>query len=180
VYIINRADGQWNRQEGDAIATQLPGLALGVQVADCLPVLLADPVTQSVAAIHSGWRGTLSGVAVKAVEAMQAEFRCDPANLLAAVGPGIRNCCFEVGSEVAARFEKEFGNSRAQPIIGQPDKFLLDLAGALDIQFRRAGMKPENCFDLSLCTRCNANEFFSYRGEGSGTGRMMAVIGRAL
>jgi YfiH family protein len=179
VYIIRDLSAQWNRPEGDALATALEDVALAVQVADCLPVLLADPVTKVVAAIHSGWRGIVSHILPKAVQEIQRSLSVDPAHLLAAVGPGIRSCCFEVGPEVAARFDREFPRGRlTRPAETSPGKYYLDLVGALEFDFVAAGIKPEKCHDSGLCTCCNISEFFSHRAEKDRAGRMMAVIGR--
>jgi len=154
-------------------------VALAVQTADCLPVLIADPVNEAVAAVHSGWRGTLSGVLLQTIREMQRAFSSDPTQLLVAVGPGIRACCFEVGADVAELFNSEYPASNpAKPIDNRPGKFLMDLIAVLDIQLTEAGVRPENCYDLGACTCCNTDRFFSYRAEGAASGRMMAVIGR--
>jgi YfiH family protein len=179
VHIVREISGQSNQAEGDALITQVEGIALAVQIADCLPVLIADPVRKVVAAVHSGWRGTLKRIAAITIEEMQRAFGSDPAQLVVAVGPGIRACCYEIGSDVAARFDQEYpGYGLAQSIPGREGQYLLDLPKALDIQFHAAGIRSENSFDLNACTRCNTGEFFSYRAEGTSAGRMMAVIGR--
>lgn len=180
VHIIRDIPAQWNPSEGDALVAQLENAALAVQVADCLPVLIADPATKAVAAVHSGWRGILAHILPVTVREMQRTFGADPANLLAAVGPGIRACCFEVGPEVAELFNREFPGGRLSvPAGASPGKHLLDLCKALEMELDEAGIKPENRYDSGLCTRCNTKEFFSYRAEGTRSGRMMAVIGRS-
>jgi YfiH family protein len=177
VHIIEDISGQWNQSEGDALATRVENVALAVQVADCLPVLVADPVHNAVAAVHSGWRGTLSGVLPRTIQEMQRAFESDPAQLLVAIGPGIRACCYEVGIEVAERFEREYpGRGIAKTANARAGKYLLDLGRALDIQLNLAGICLENRHDLGACTRCNTNEFFSHRAEGTAAGRMMALI----
>jgi polyphenol oxidase len=178
VHIIEEISHQWNQSEGDALITRTENIALAVKTADCLPVLMADPATNAIAAVHSGWRGTLSGVLPEAIREMQRAFGSMPANLLIAIGPGIRSCCFEVGQEVAELFDKAFPEAGlSKPISARPGKFLLDLCGALRIQLNLAGVRSENQFDLDACTCCNTNDFFSYRAEGAASGRMMAVIG---
>jgi polyphenol oxidase len=179
VHIIEDISCQWNQSEGDALATRVENVALAVQIADCLPVLIADPVNGAIAAVHSGWRGTLSGVLLQTIREMQSVFFSDPAQLLVAVGPGIRACCFEVGAEVAELFKREYpGCNLAKPMDNRPGKFLMDLTAVLDIQLTKAGVRLENCYDLGACTCCNTDRFFSYRAEGAASGRMMAVIGR--
>ncbi len=168
-----------SRLEGDALATQLQGVALAVEVADCFPILLADPRTGAIAAVHAGWRGTLARILVRAVARLSDAFGTDPANLRAAVGPGIGACCYEVGPEVAEQYMQGFSGikvARRHP--AEPGKYLLDLRLALEAQFRESGVPLENVFILDACTRCHATEFFSYRREGLRTGRMMGVIGK--
>src|SRR6266481_2942994 len=96
---------------GDASATTRPGLLLGVQTADCVPILLVDPKKRAVAAVHAGWRGTLQRIVVKAIGQMQMQFKSKPADLLAAIGPSIGGCCYEVGTEVATQFLSQFAEA---------------------------------------------------------------------
>jgi hypothetical protein len=178
VHIIEEISAQWNGVEGDALATRVENIALAVKTADCMPVLIADPVTKAVAAVHSGWRGTLSGILLCTIREMRRAFGSDPAHLLAAIGPGIRACCYEVGSDVAGLFRTDYpGTCWESPGEGHRGKYFLDLPKVLDAQMNLAGMQPENRFDLSLCTCCHTSEFFSHRAEGAAAGRMMSVIG---
>ena len=178
VHIIEDIGAQWNRTEGDALVTRMENVALAARTADCIPVLIADPVKRAVAAVHSGWRGTLSGVLPRTVGEMRRAFGSDPSRLLAAIGPGIRKCCYEVGGEVAVRFSREYPGCCTGAAAGRNGgKFMLDLVRVLDAQMHLAGIPPENRFDLDLCTRCHTEEFFSHRAEGAAAGRMMAVIG---
>lgn len=179
VHIIEESSAQGNLpREGDALATSQKGLALGVFVADCFPVLLADPSCRAVAAVHSGWRGTAGQIVDKTVATMHEALAADPSRMIAAIGPGIRSCCFEVGLDVADLFEKRWpASSRRKSPADRPGKAFLDLALVLRLQLVSAGLDPDNIFDLGLCTRCNPEEFFSYRGEGVRAGRLMAVIG---
>ena len=162
--------------KADASFTNLPRLLLGVQTADCVPMLLVDPKRRAVAAIHAGWRGTLARIAAKTIAKMRESLGCDPARLLIAVGPGIRSCCFEVGPEVLRAFQTEFAGVQ----LGQTSasgRLRLDLRRALEIQFEEAGASSERVYDLGKCTRCCADEFFSFRREGPRSGRLMGVIG---
>jgi YfiH family protein len=170
----------WARVEGDAMITALPRLALAIQVADCFPVVLADPDRGVIANLHAGWRGTAARIAEKAVRLAVSRFGSDPGAARVAIGPGIRSCCFEVEADVAAVFEASFpGMPLARPRPGVPGKFLVDLPAALGHQLRAAGVGADNIHDLGACTRCNPDEFFSYRGEGPRSGRLMAVIARS-
>jgi polyphenol oxidase len=178
VCIIEDISGPGEPIKGDALAAGIADAALAVQIADCLPVLIADPVNHAIAAVHSGWKGTLSRILLQTIFEMQRAFGSNPAQLLIAVGPGIRACCFEVGTEVAILFKEAYPGVRlAMPLPACPGKYLLDLCKALDVQLDLAGIPQENRHDLNACTRCKTGEFFSYRAEGQAAGRMMAVIG---
>jgi YfiH family protein len=178
-HILEENPVQWNRHtQGDALITGRPGAALGIQVADCFPVLMVDRLTQTVAAIHAGWRGTLARIASKTVERMVASFGCNRASLLVAIGPGIRSCCFEVGSEVSEAFEKEFPGAKLARAVSQ-GKYHVDLCQALGIQLAEAGVDSNQVYDLEACTHCQQDQFFSYRREGLASGRMLAVIARS-
>jgi YfiH family protein len=179
IHIIKEFAGQWNPPDGDALICRDKHIALAVQTADCIPILIADPGTKVFAAVHSGWRGTLKQIASHAIRKIQNTYGSNPEDLLVAVGPGIRSCCYEVGREVADLFEQKYpGISVAVSISGRSGKYLLDLPKALSVQFCASGIHPENVHNLDLCTCCNTETFFSYRAEGVRTGRMMAIIGR--
>jgi YfiH family protein len=184
--------------KGDALATNRKGLLLGVRTADCSPVLVVDPKKRVVAAIHAGWRGTLARIVVKTIGQMQMEFKSEPKDLLAAIGPTIGGCCYEVGTEVAADFSAKFSNASEffdelrtgdepnplqwlnmmppghQP---PPKKVLLDLKKANRLQLLEAGVPEENIFVSELCTSCDVDRLFSYRKEGAMSGRLLSVIG---
>lgn len=165
-----RSEGPWgaNRPEADAVVTSRPGVLIGVRTADCFPVLLVDPVTRSLAAVHAGWRGTAAAVLTNAIRGLVDEFGARPANVEAAIGPGIGSCCFEVGEEVARVFSHEFvERRRARPHV--------DLAAALEDQLSRSGVTSVN--SCCQCTSCDLGQYFSHRGEGGVTGRMLAAIG---
>jgi purine-nucleoside/S-methyl-5'-thioadenosine phosphorylase / adenosine deaminase len=183
---------------GDASTTNRPGLLLAVQTADCVPILLVDPKSRAVAAVHAGWRGTLQRIVTKAIGKMQMQFGTKPADLVAAIGPSIGGCCYEVGTEVAAEFRSQFSNAsewfdelrtgdepnplqwlNMKPPGHQPPpkNVLLDLRKANRAQLLEAGLNARNIFVSDLCTACRRDLLFSYRKEGGTTGRLMAVIG---
>src|SRR5579863_335921 len=138
--------------EGDALITNHSGIAVSVRTADCYPILLADPATRSVAAVHAGWRGTAAAVVRETLARMQREFGTRPGDVWAAIGPGIGVCCYEVGEEVA----RKFGRSSAGHI---------DLAAANRRQLLAAGVARERIHSLDLCTYCDAARFHSYRRD---------------
>jgi polyphenol oxidase len=151
--------------EGDALLSDSPGLLTGVKTADCLPILLVDERHRAVAAVHAGWRGTVSGVALSAVKAMAARWDTQPGDLHAAIGPGIGPCCFEVGPEVAIQFGEPFQRTR------------IDLEQANRRQLVDFGLAPERIYTLSLCTSCRGDQFHSFRRDREKAGRMISVIG---
>jgi YfiH family protein len=149
--------------EGDALLTSEPGVAVSVRTADCFPVLLADPETRSVAAIHAGWRGTVSGVVRTSLDRMRSEFGTDAANVYAAMGPGIGACCYQVGVEVA----RQFGMTEAGNV---------DLAVENRNQLIAAGLQPDRIEQVGGCTFCNPAQFFSWRRDHDRAGRMVSFI----
>jgi polyphenol oxidase len=149
--------------EGDALITRHPGVAVSVRTADCYPILLADAHNHAVAAIHAGWRGTGTHIVDEVLKKMKAEFGTSPADIYAAIGPGIGVCCYEVGEDVARHF-------------GYCGKTHLDLASENRKQLEVAGVPPLNIEALGVCTFCNAERFFSYRREKEKAGRMTSFI----
>jgi len=158
--------------EADAVTTAQAGVAACVSTADCVPILLADPATGAVAAVHAGWRGTLAGVAGEAVRAL-AERGARPEDLLAAIGPAIGPCCFEVDPELARRFSGELGRSTANP---SPAQARVDLWLANEVVLRRAGLRREKVEQMRLCTSCEDGSFFSHRRDSGHTGRQVAFV----
>ncbi len=160
---------------GDGLLTDEPGVLLAIQTADCFPVLVADRRLRAVAAFHAGWRGTLKGIVERGVESMAREFGSKPADLIAAIGPGIGQCCFAVGAEVRELFRARY--SYAEELFTDADKLRLDLVEANRRQLLAAGLTPEAIFTFNECTSCRTELFFSYRAERGKTGRLLAVIG---
>ena len=151
--------------EGDALVTAEPGLALTIRTADCYPILLADPKRRAVAAIHAGWRGTAARVAPATVEKMRHLFGTNPVDIVAAIGPGIGACCYEVGPEVVRRFDAAFVQQGH-----------LDLSAANRQQLLESGVEPRNVSASDFCTFCQAQDFYSYRREKEQGGRMTSFI----
>jgi hypothetical protein len=185
---------------GDGLITNLPGVVLTVRTADCIPVLLADRKRKAVGAFHAGWRGTFARIVEKGVGEMRAKFGSDPKDILAAIGPGIHRCCYEVEEDFKSRWAAQFAyadelfeevfdsnalhvkypllfmNQRA-PGHGAPAlKLHLDLIEANRCQLLDAGVPPKNIWASDLCTSCRTDLLFSHRAERGKTGRMMAAI----
>ncbi|MFC2173830.1 peptidoglycan editing factor PgeF, partial [Acidobacteriota bacterium] len=160
--------------EADGLVTNQEGLILGVKTADCLPVLLSDPVAGCVAAIHAGWRGTVRRIASSAVECMVKQGGADPSRIRAALGPAVRPCCYIVGTEVIDQVKEALPGRFKEAIVKRKR---LDLAAANRIMLEESGIDPGNIFEIDLCTCCNKNLFHSYRRDGKKTGRQIALIG---
>jgi len=164
--------GWWNEppsREADAIVSDGTPAILAVQTADCAAVLIADPQTRAVAAVHAGWRGAAGGVIRNVVRGMM-HGGIPASRLLAAVGPCICQKCYEVGEDVAGKLPES-----ADPIRRQRGKYLLDLAGAVEVSLLGAGLTSANIEILRLCTSCD-DRFFSYRASGGTCGRNLGFI----
>jgi YfiH family protein len=183
---------------GDASFTDRSGLLLAVQTADCVPILLADTRRRAVAAVHAGWRGTLRRIVQKTIGRMRMQFGTRPEDLVAAFGPAIGGCCYEVGTEVSHAFHAQFPDAGEwfdelrtgdepdplqwlsmmppghQP---PPQNVRLNLRAANRSQLLEAGVSARNISVSDLCTRCRPDLFFSYRREGPSSGSLLSVIG---
>jgi YfiH family protein len=188
-------------RKADGLICAEPGLLLGVQTADCIPVLVVDRKQRAVGAFHAGWRGTVKRIVETGVGRMRLEFGSRPADLIAAIGPGIGPCCYAVGEEVLSEFESQFDYARelfrevydSDPVRQRyPMLFMnqrapghgpvgsqlhVDLVEANRRQLLACGVPAKSIKIVGGCTQCNSNLFFSYRGACGRTGRMLAVVG---
>jgi purine-nucleoside/S-methyl-5'-thioadenosine phosphorylase / adenosine deaminase len=162
--------------EADGIVTDQPGVLIGVCVADCVPLILLDPVQRVAAALHAGWKGTARGIAGKGVEAMVTCFGSSRGDIRAAVGPGIGSCCYEVDAPVREAFRKSGEEWHAVAEQSGEETWRLDLAKANFRQLIKAGVKEEQIDQTSLCSSCNPELFYSYRRDQGDTGRQMGFI----
>jgi polyphenol oxidase len=184
---------------GDGLITSMPGILVGIQTADCLPVILVDTKQRAVGVFHAGWRGTVKRIVEKGVGEMRRYFGTLPRNIKAAIGPGIHACCYDVGPEVRQQFESQFAyadklfreskesdpvrekypllflTARAPGHSELPTKIFLDLVEANRRQLIDAGVSPKNTSASALCTASRPDLLFSYRAEKGVTGRMMGV-----
>lgn len=164
----------------DAIVSNAPGVLAGVKTADCVPILLGDPITGAFAAVHAGWRGTLAAIATKALERMSAEYNTRSGDVQVAIGPAAGACCYEVGTDVIAGFGRSFPE---QDLFTETrkDHACIDLLKSNREQLIAAGVDPNRISVAPLCTMCRTDLFFSYRREKNvqgKVGRLMSVIGR--
>lgn len=202
VLLVGKADaGEQALHKGDGMMTGEPGILLGIQTADCIPVLIADRKKRAVAAFHAGWRGTLKRIVENGIGRMHIEFGSRPEDLVAAIGPGIRACCYAIGEEVRMEFESQFSYAPelfcevydSNPIKEKyPLLFLtarapghsnigpalhLDLVEANRRQLLDAGLSERNIFTQGDCTSCRRDRYFSHRADHGFTGRSLSVIG---
>jgi len=161
--------------EADALITNVPGIAVGVETADCVPVLLFDPVKPAVAAVHAGWRSTVKKIVQKAVHRMHEEFGSEPARMIAAIGPAIGPECYEVDERVMGRVRDSFSFWHEVSTPRENDHWDLDLVKANKLELLQIGLAEKNVHALGLCTSCRRDLFYSFRAEGR-TGRMLSVI----
>ncbi len=160
------------REEADALVGRAADIAVAVRVADCVPILLADPETRNVAAVHAGWRGVEARILEASVTAMAP--RSERARLVAAIGPCIGACCFEVGEDVAERI---VAVSAASVVVRRaPPKAFVDLRAAVRAQLRHLSFDDAAIEDVGGCTRCNPTDYHSFRRDGEASGRLLAVI----
>lgn len=162
--------------EADIAVTDDPSLALSVRAADCVPILLADRRTGAVAAVHAGWKGTAAGAAIVAVQSLTSRYGTHPGDVIAAVGPSIGPCCYEVGTDLASHFSS---HPQASNWFTRQAKPHLDLWRATREQLARAGVPPQQIHVCALCTFDHPALFHSYRRDGANAGRLVAAIRNA-
>jgi len=186
---------------GDGLVTCTPGIVLAIQAADCLPVTVVDTKNRAVGVFHAGWRGTVKRIVEKGVGEMRRWFGSNPRNLVAAIGPGVHGCCYQVGPEVCDAFESQFSyasvlfretkesdevrekypllflTARAPGHSDLPKRIFLDLVEANRRQLLDAGVLARSIHASPLCTVCRPDLLFSYRVEKGVTGRMLGVAG---
>ncbi len=163
--------------EADGMITSKPNIFLGVLTADCVPVLLIAPVERVVSVVHCGWRGSLAGIAAKAVNRFSDVYGVAPSTLEAALGPSIGACCYEVGDDVVEPLRARWGALAEASIKNSAVKSHIDLRGLNRDILTEAGLRPDRVFEIGPCSKCAAEDYFSYRREGRETGRQMSVIG---
>lgn len=174
-----RTNGGGDRPEADIVISDDPQAAIGVRVADCAPVLLADSRLGVVAAVHAGWRGTVQRAAAVAVDALRRTFGSEPEDLVAAIGPCLGPCCGEVGPEVIAMFRTAGHAERDLErwfVPGGEGRDHLNLWAANRDQLEAAGVSGPRIFTAALCTKTHLDLLHSYRGHGATAGRMLGAV----
>jgi len=162
--------------EADGLITREKGLSLVIFIADCIPILLYDPVTPAIGAVHAGWRGTVADIAGKAVAGMCRNFGSRPENIRAAIGQGIGFCCFETGPEVPEAVIRLLGRDADPFIRPRAGKFMVDLKGINRFLLERRGVLPSNIDVSDECTVCLSDKYWSHRATQGKRGVMGAFI----
>jgi len=176
--IVQDMTDTWSSNEpltGDAAVTAVRGAVIGIQTADCVPILIADRESRIVAAVHAGWRGTAARIVQRTIELIRDQYSIPPAELIAAIGPHNAVCCYEVGEDVIEAIQDPEAFVRRE----EWQKPHFDQASANRKQLLEAGVPENQITSSTLCTQCRADLFFSYRREGRHAGRMLSIIGLA-
>jgi YfiH family protein len=160
----------------DALITDVPGVTLAIFTADCIPVLLFDPHHRVVAAVHSGWRGTVAGISGKVIERMCDEYGCRPEEIWVTLGPSIRRCCYEVDERVAELLKDRYGSRHVMRRPRTPGKFLVSLQSCVRQDLLEHGVRAEQIEDCGVCTSCRNDVLFSHRADAGKTGRMLGAV----
>lgn len=164
------------KEEGDYLVTNEKRVGVGVMTADCLPIFFYDKMHHAVAAIHAGWRGSVIGIAVKALECMREEYGTRPEDVRVFFGPSAGVCCYEVSPDFTVNLEGFSYADKERVLVARDNKLFFDLALFNWLQLEAAGVKAEAISaEYNLCTICN-HQFYSYRRDGEVAGRQMSVI----
>jgi YfiH family protein len=166
---VLRVDRSGEYDACDALITNQKNVALAVLVADCVPLLLFDPIHSALGAVHAGWRGTVDKIVPRTVEKMKVEYQTNPKQLKAFIGPSAGKCCYEIGEEVAVMFGIKI-------VSYEKKRYFLDLKEENRSQLQQQGVPRGNIETSGSCTICENHVFHSYRRDGKSAGRMMAVI----
>ncbi len=178
VLVVDRPvqQGETHAGEWDALVTDRPLVLLTVRTADCVPVLLHDPVRRVVAAVHAGWRGAVAGIIARTLTVLQRRFGAKPASLRIGIGPSVGPCCYEVDAPVLDRLRANFADWESVIRARRRDVAMLDLRELVRRQSEREGVKREHIQTVRVCTACHSDLFYSYRREGVVNGTMVSGI----
>lgn len=165
-------------QNVDGLVTDVPGICLVTFYADCVPLFFVDPVKKVIGLSHSGWRGTVGKIGKVTVDLMKQQYGCNPADILAAVGPSICQDCYEVSEEVIEKFRESFGQIYWEELFYKKEngKYQLSLWKANELIFAEAGILPEHMAITNLCTHCNSDMLYSHRTTGDKRGNLAAFL----
>lgn len=175
--LICSGAGKFHIDEADYLLSNRAGTALAVRTADCLPILLADPKANIIAAVHAGWRGTAARIATRAMDQMM-KLGATKTDIIATLGPCIGSCCFEIGDEAASALTHCCNGAELQ-VSSQGAKQHADLSAINQLQLHQCGLNSEQIESISACTMCQPEHYFSYRRDGINSGRHLAIVALA-
>ncbi|KGP74851.1 hypothetical protein JT05_14070 [Desulfosporosinus sp. Tol-M] len=180
VSIVHRGRGALEYETAissvDAMVTNEKGVPLIGIFADCVPIYLFDPINEAIGLVHSGWRGTCLGISKKAINSLVNNYGCNPKDIIAAIGPSIGPCCFEVDNKVVDIFKESIVDVNKHMIKVSHDKWKVSLWDIIERQMIECGLNRDNIINFNLCTSCKKELFFSYRREGNPSGRMATLL----
>lgn len=176
IFVIEQQGGYFTTRaelDYDAIVTNRPGVAICIKTADCVPVFMADRMQKAIAVVHAGWKGTASNITSKVARLMQVKYGSQPQDIVAAIGPSIGPCCYEVDAVVADAFLKQKDHAAFLFLQKGKNRWMLDLPEANRRQLLACGIPGSNIETSNLCTSCRQDLFFSHRASGGVTGRQI-------
>jgi YfiH family protein len=160
--------------EGDFLLTDKPGLGLGILTADCLPIVIYDPIKHIIAIAHAGWRGSIAGIATIVIQAMKDKFNCRPEKLNLFFGPSAKGCCYTIDNQLIQQLNKH--DDKENYLFLRNASYYFDLANFNRIKLAKSGIIPATfCFDYNICTICNP-AFYSYRRQHQNAGRQITLV----
>lgn len=176
--IVNKIDenniGQ--RIEGDALITNVSKVPLLILTADCVPVVIVDPVNKAIGLAHAGWRGTYDNISEKTIKEMSKNYNSNPEDLICVIGPSIGPCCYEVSKDLIEKFNTNLANYAGKFDIIKDNKYYLDLWKINELMLKDCKVKEENIINLQICTNCNYDKFYSYRKHNKTSKRIGTMI----
>ncbi|MCC3867360.1 peptidoglycan editing factor PgeF [Terrisporobacter mayombei] len=176
--IVNKIDehniGQ--RIDGDALITNVPQVPLLILTADCVPVVIVDPVNKAIGIVHAGWRGTYDKISEKTIEKMSENYNSKPEDLICIIGPSIGPCCYEVSKDLVEKFNINLANNAGKFDIIKDNKYYLDLWKINELMLKDYKVKEENIINIQICTNCNHDKFYSYRKHNKTSKRIGTMI----
>ncbi|WP_026895678.1 peptidoglycan editing factor PgeF [Clostridiisalibacter paucivorans] len=178
IYIVDKKSDKDNIKDIDGLITNKKGVTLVTFYADCVPLFFLDKKNEVIALAHAGWRGTVKKIGKKVIEKMVEVYNTDPCDCLIGIGPSIGGCCFEVDEPVVEEFKKGFKDISKfiDKVNDKGYKYTIDLWKINELVLIEAGVPKENITISNICTKCNSELFFSYRGDNGQTGRMAAIM----
>ncbi|GAA0231496.1 peptidoglycan editing factor PgeF [Metaclostridioides mangenotii] len=165
-----------DKEEGDALVTNLKNVPLLIFTADCVPISIIDNVNKAIGLVHAGWRGTYEQISMKTIEKMQELYNSKPEDLVCIIGPSIGPCCYEVSKDLIDKFVDRFEKTTDNIYESHDESVFLNLWSVNKSILKNSGVKEENIHDMNLCTSCRSDEFYSYRKDDKTLGRIGTIL----